>query len=80
MLTMLLPLLEDEASRAAFRALYAACGTPIRRAAYRMMRDPHDAEDVIQSSYEKIIQNFRIISAIPREKWPAYCISIVRNE
>ena len=80
MLAYLLTLLEDEDSRVLFRALYAECDEAIRRVAYRDMHDRHDAEDVIQSAYEKIICHFEKILAIPRGKWPIYCISIVENE
>ena len=80
MLSYLLTLLDDEAGRALFRSLYAECDEAIRRVAYRDMRSAHDAEDVIQSTYEKIIIHFENILAVPRGKWPIYCISIVENE
>ena len=55
MLAYLLTLLEDEDSRALFRALYAECDEAIRRVAYRDMHDRHDAEDAVENAILGVI-------------------------
>lgn len=80
MLTMLLPLLEDEASRAAFRALYDQYRPLLEQTARTMMPVRHDAEDAVQNAFVKIIRHFDRISSVPCEKLPAYLVCIVKNE
>ena len=80
MLMMNLCALEGEAERERFAALYDAMHARMERTALHYLNDPHEAEDAVQNAFVQIIRHFDQVDAIPGEKLPLWCVSIVKNE
>lgn len=80
MLAFFLAVLESEAERQKFTALYEQYHDRMEQIALNILGEQHDAEDAVQNSFLQIIRHFEKFLAIPCEELPFWIISIVKNE
>ena len=81
MLTMLLSMLSDENDRKALSELYEQYQGIMQRIAQGFFQDdPHAVEDVVQSAWLRVVDNFSKIYDISSEKRGGYLVIIVKNE
>ena len=80
MLAFFLAVLETEAERQQFAALYEQYHEKMNQVALYILREQHDAEDAVQNAFLQIIRHFEKIFSISCEELPFWIISIVRNE
>lgn len=81
MLAMYLALLDGDADRQAFRALYEQHYSRLAAVARRYFPDdPKSAEDAVHNAFLQVIKHFDKINEIPRDKLPFWLVSIVKNE
>lgn len=81
MLTMLLSMLSDEKDRRALFELYEQYQGMMQRIAHSFFPDdPHAVEDVVQTAWLRVVENFSKIYEISSEKRGGYLVIIVKNE
>ncbi len=81
MLTMLLSMLSDEKDRRALFELYEQYQGIMQRIAHSFFPDdPHAVEDVVQTAWLRVVENFSKIYEISSEKRDGYLVIIVKNE
>lgn len=81
MLTMLLSMLSDEGDRRALYELYQQYQGIMQRVAKGFFPvDPHAVEDVVQTAWLRVVENFSKIIEISSEKRGGYLVIIVKNE
>ena len=81
MLTMLLSMLSDENDRKALSELYKQYQGIMQRIAQGFFPDdPHAVEDVVQTAWLRVVENFSKIYEISSEKRGGYLVIIVKNE
>lgn len=59
--------------------LYEEYRHPMWKYAYKILQDPQLADDVVQSTFQKIIEKMDILQALDCNKRKAYIVIMVRN-
>lgn len=80
MLSILLAALENEADQAKFIEIYEQCHEQVEKAAMRILKNQHDAEDAVQNAFMQVIKHFEKACEISCENLPFWIICIVKNE
>lgn len=80
MVSFFLAVLESDADRQAFAAIYTQHHAKMEHAAIRILKDQSDAEDAVQNAFMQVIRHFEKTYQIPCEDLPFWLISIVKNE
>ncbi len=80
MLAVFLAALETGRDRENFSRLYERYHTRMEAAAWRILKNPRDAEDAVQNAFVQVIRHFEKIDEIPCEEIGFWLISIVKNE
>ena len=80
MLAFFLATLESDEDRECFAELYKQNLSQMEQTAMRILKNQHDAEDAVQNAFVQIIRHFEKVYTIPCDRWPFWCICIVRNE
>ncbi len=80
MLSFFLAVLESDADRKMFVAIYNQHHSQMERVAIRLLKNQSDAEDAVQNAFMQVIRHFEKIYQIPCENLPFWLISIVKNE
>lgn len=80
MLAFFLAALESDEDRECFAELYKQNLSQMEQTAMRILKNQHDAEDAVQNAFLQIIRHFEKVYTIPCDRWPFWCICIVRNE
>lgn len=81
MLTMLLSMLSNEEDRRALFELFNQYQGIMQRVAQGFFPDdPHAVEDVVQTAWLRVVENFSKIFEISSEKRGGYLVIIVKNE
>lgn len=76
-----LSMLESDAERQVFLALYKQYGDAMLRVARRYFPDDQtSAEDAVQNAWIRVIEKFSRVQEIPCKKQGAYLVVIVKNE
>lgn len=80
MLPILLAALESDADRAKFIKIYEQCHEQVEKAAMRILKNQHDAEDAVQNAFMQVIKHFDKAREISCKDLPFWIICIVKNE
>lgn len=80
MLSFFFSILENDADRQVFAALYVQYHTKLESIAIRILKNQSDAEDAVQNTFIQVIRHFEKINQIPCEDLLFWLISIVKNE
>ena len=80
MLSFFISLLETDADRQRFIQLYDLHHVQVEQTAMRILKDQHDSEDAVQSTFLQIIKHFHKVYEIPCKNLSFWIISIVKNE
>lgn len=81
MLMMFFSMLSDEKDRRALFELYGQYQGMMQRIAHSFFPDdPYAVDDVVQTAWLRVIENFSKFHEIPREKKGGYLVIIVKNE
>lgn len=80
MLSFFLAVLESDADRQMFTAIYDQYHSQMERVAIKILKKQSDAEDAVQNAFMQVIRHFEKIYQIPCENLPFWLISIVKNE
>lgn len=80
MLSFFFSILESDADRQVFAALYVQYHTKLESIAIRILKNQSDAEDAVQNTFIQVIRHFEKINQIPCEDLLFWLISIVKNE
>lgn len=59
--------------------LYEEYSRPMWKYAYKILQDPQLADDVVQSTFQKIIEKIDVLRALDCNKRKAYIVIMVRN-
>ena len=74
-----LQMIEYAPDRSKFEKLYYRYRQTMYAVAYKILRNPQDAEDAVHHAFVKIIENISKISEIECHKTKAYVVTIVEN-
>lgn len=80
MLSFFLAALETDADKQKFIEIYEQYHVQVEKAAMRILKNQHDAEDAVQNTFLQVIKHFEKIYKIPCKNLPFWIISIVKNE
>lgn len=80
MLSLLLSMLESDADRVRFTAIYEEHHARAEQAALRILKDSGDAEDAVQNAFVQVIRHFEKTFEIPCNNLGFWIVSIVKNE
>ena len=81
MLIMFFSMLSDEKDRRALFELYEQYQGMMQRIARSFFPDdPYAVDDVVQTAWMRVVENFSKFHEIPREKRGGYLVIIVKNE
>lgn len=79
MLFVLLTELDGLEDKARFTWIYTTLRHKMYRVALSLLRDPEDAQEAVQESFEKMIRKFSKISALPHKEIEPYVVTIAEN-
>lgn len=79
MLPMLLAVLETPTEKAIFTQFYETHHTDLHRYALFLVKDPHQAEDVIQTAWLQCVRYAERFFAIPEDKRLPWMVTVVKN-
>lgn len=79
MLPILLAALESPSDKAVFTQFYESHHTDLHRYALFLVKDPHQAEDVIQTAWLQCVRYAERFFALPKDKRLPWMVTIVKN-
>lgn len=80
MLSILLAALENQADKEKFIKIYGQYHEQVEKAAIRILKNQHDAEDAVQNAFMQVIKHFDKACEIPCGDLPVWILCIVKNE
>lgn len=79
MLPILLAVLETPTEKAIFTQFYKTHHTDLHRYALFLVKDPHQAEDVIQTAWLQCVRYAERFFSIPEDKRLPWMVTVVKN-
>lgn len=79
MLPILLAVLETPTEKAIFTQFYETHHTDLHRYALFLVKDPHQAEDVIQTAWLQCVRYAERFFSIPEDKRLPWMVTVVKN-
>ncbi len=80
MISFLLQVLEDDASKQSFLWLYQTHHSAMEQTALALLRNQRDAEDAVQNAFVQVIRHFDRAKTIPSSQLGRWLAAVVRNE
>ena len=80
MLSILLAALENQADKEKFIKIYGQYREQAEKAAIRILKNQHDAEDAVQNAFMQVIKHFDKACEISCGDLPVWILCIVKNE
>ena len=75
-----LQMIETPEDRESFQSIYERYFGLMYHIGYKMLQNPHDAEDAVHQSFVSIAENIKKISALPRPELEPYIVVIVEHK
>ena len=79
MLTLYMAMIDDKADQDAFENIYHSYRKQMLLVAQRVLIDPHDAEDALQTTLLKLAQHIRSVPTDDPKKLRAYVLTAAKN-
>ena len=75
-----LSMIEDEDDKVTFESIYQKYGKEIFRRTYNLLKNQQDAEDAMQETWLKIMENIEVLQGKSDRTVKAYIMKIAKNE
>ena len=79
MISMLIAGIENDFERAFMENVYKRFYTKMSKTAFSIVLSENDAEEIVQESFVRLIDNIETLMSVDNEKLPAYLMATVRN-
>ena len=79
MLTMMVAAIESDPRREFMTNLYVSFYGKMKKKAFALVSDEHAAEEIIQETFIRLIENIDTVMSVEKTKLPAYVYVAVRN-
>lgn len=80
MLMMYLSTISTEEDRTKFEKIYYAYEKKMYAVAFKILKNPEDAEDIVHDSFQAVIENLEKIHEVDCHKTWNYIVTIVKNK